>query len=479
LLEYLPQITLSALLDLVVVAVFLPWVLRTKKEATAALAWCLVVLLMPLVGALLFWVFGFTHIHRPLHRVRVKRSAFRARRPPPSQEAFGKDDDDNAPTWNDLGLVAQRLYASPVSQGNAVTFYHETPQIFAALLEAIGQAQHHIHLEFYILRSDRTTDTLVAALAERARAGVEVRLLHDAMGCVRLRRHMLQPLRQAGGRVHAFLPLNPLRSRIQINLRNHRKIVVVDGGTAFTGGMNIGNEYLGKSQYYGNWRDTFLRLRGPAVGGLQHVFCADWDFATHESLEESAYFPDLLPEGNVAVQVMESGPDQEVNCIREVMFAAILGARERVWIASPYFVPDSGLLDALRLACLRNVDVRLLTLQKPDQWLPFLAAHYYWAGMLAAGMAIYQYRKGMMHAKLLLVDSRWALAGSANLDNRSLHLNFEVGCALHTPEVVAELEEQFGRDLADADRLDPYLFARRPFLARLGANASRLLSPLL
>ncbi len=472
--------TLSAALDLVALVVFIPWVLMTKKDATAAVAWCLVIVLLPLFGALLFWVFGYTHVGRPLSRVRRQRSAYRAKHPPRTQEAArGDEEDDDYATWSDLGRVARRVQAFPISQGNAVALYHDTRDAFASLLDAILRARHHVHLEFYILRSDPTTDALVAVLTKKAREGVEVRLLYDAMGCVQLRSRTLAPLREAGGRATAFLPLNPWRSRVQVNLRNHRKVVVVDGCVAFTGGMNVGDEYLGKDEYYGYWRDSFVRLEGPAAAGLQRVFAEDWDFATSEALNGDAYFPDLPRAGDSVVQVIASGPEQEVKSIREVYFAAILAARHHVWIASPYFVPDSGILDALRLARFRGVEVRLLTVLKPDHWLAYLAGRYYYTEVMEVGVEVYQYRKGMMHAKLLVADGRWAMVGSANMDNRSLHLSFEAGCVLHSPEDVAALEAQFRRDLKDAARLDADEFGRRPFLVRLTENACRLLSPLL
>jgi cardiolipin synthase len=474
--DYLPHVTF--VLDLVVVVVVIPWVLMTKRNATAAVAWCLVVLLMPLLGALLFWVFGYTHVSRPLRRVRRHRSAFRARHPPRQQEA-ARGEEEDIPTWCHLGEVACKVLAFPVSPGNAVTLYHDTEHAFDALLNAVAAAQHHVHLEFYILRNDATAARLIQLLAEKARAGVEVRLLYDAMGCVNLKRRTLRPLQEAGGQATAFLPLNPLRSRIQVNLRNHRKLAVIDGHVALTGGMNIGDEYLGRCPAFGYWRDSFLRLEGPAVAGLQRVFAEDWDFACHEALNGDAYFPELAENGDGIVQVVESGPDQEVKAIREVYFAAILSARERLWIATPYFVPDEGLLDALRLARYRGVEVRLLTVLQPDHYLAWYAGHYYYAALLEAGVEIYRYKRGMMHAKVVIADGQWAMVGSANFDNRSLHLSFEAGCVLHSPALVAELEEQFRQDLLDSVRLDADTFAARSFAARLTENACRLLSPLL
>jgi cardiolipin synthase len=471
-------ISITFILDVICIILVIPWILMTKRNSTAAVAWCLVVLLMPLLGPLLFWVFGYTHVSRPLRRVQKQRTSFRARHPPRKQEA-ARGRDEAIPTWRNLGEVACRVRAFPVSGGNSVALYHDTALAFDALLAAVAAAQHHIHLEFYIVRNDATAGRLIALLAEKAQAGVEVRLLYDAMGSVHLKGRTLRPLLKAGGRATAFLPLNPLRSRIQVNLRNHRKLAVIDGHTAFTGGMNIGDEYLGLCDGFSYWRDSFLKLEGPAVAGMQRVFSEDWDFASGEALNGDAYFPELSEAGRAVVQVVESGPDQDIKAIRELFFAAILSARERLWVATPYFVPDPGLLDALRLARYRGVDVRLLTVLRPDHWITWYAGRYYFPALLDTGAEIYRYKRGMMHAKLMIADGRWAMVGSANLDNRSLHLSFEAGCVLHSPALVAELEEQFRRDVSDSVRLDADAFAARGFASRLTENACRLLSPLL
>src|SRR5262249_39578406 len=260
----------------------------------------------------------------------------------------------------------------------------------------------------------------------------------------------------------------------------------------FTGGLNIGDEYLGKVAHYGYWRDTHLRVVGPLVASLQRVFVEDWDFASGEYLRGPSYFPPLLaadaesriekdgpalaptdsdqaairnPQSAIdcVAQVIQSGPDQELKSIREIYLAAIVRARRRLWIASPYFVPDAGLRDALCMAGYQGVDVRLLCLYRPDKWIPYYAARYYWADMLDAGVKIYQYARWMMHSKVVLMDGEWASVGTANLDNRSLHLNFEVNCLLYSAAAVRELEAAFRRDLEDAIELDQQIFVRRPF----------------
>jgi cardiolipin synthase len=476
--EYLPHLTVFAVLDAVLICVVIPIVLIKKRDPTAAAAWCLLVLLVPLLGALLFWLFGYNYVHRRITRLRRHRTAFDTAHPPARPEA-ARGALVPADSPHALANLAVAVDAFPVSQPNRVTVYHETEHAFAALLEAIRAARHHVHLEYFIFRSDDTGRTLIDLLAQKARAGVQVRLLYDAVGALFLSGRMIQPLLEAGGQVCGFLPVNPLRSLFHLNFRNHRKITVVDGAVGFTGGMNIGDEYLGKDSYFGYWRDTVLRIDGPAVAALQRVFIEDWHFATAETLNEAVYFPPLEGQGQHAVQVVDSGPDQELNSLRELYFAAILEAKKRLWIASPYFVPDASILEALRLACLRGVDVRLLCLSRPDHFLSFYAGRYYWSDLLEYGARVYTYSRGMMHSKIVLVDDNWALVGTANLDNRSLHLNFELSCVLFSRDLIGDLIAHFERDLTESVPLDAVTFAQRGLVSRLLENACRLFSPIL
>jgi len=479
--DFLSQLTLLALIDGLLIAVVIPVVLMKKRDSTVAVAWCLVVLLMPVVGALLFWVFGFAHVQRRRAlRKRQHRSRYRTDYPPSRPEAFrGRSPSETVTVCHPLAQIALQVDGFAVSMGNAVQLYHDTTPAFEAMLSAIEQAQHHVHLQFYIVRDDSTGRRLAEVLLRKARAGVQVRFLYDSLGSFFLSRRLQNELHAGGVRVCSFLPLNPLQSRIQVNLRNHRKIVVVDGRIAFTGGMNIGDEYLGLSKRFGYWRDTFVQIRGPAVAALQRVFSEDWHFAAGELLNAAEFFPEIESAGPYAVQVLESGPDQECNTSREVYFAAILEAKKRLWIASPYFVPDNGILDALRLARLRGVDVRLLCLLRPDHFLSFHASRYYWSDLLHFGGQVYQYARGMMHSKILLVDDNWAMVGTSNLDNRSLRLNFEVNCVFYAEDLVQELATQFERDLSDSIPLDPWTFAQRSLWQRLCENACRLFAPIL
>jgi cardiolipin synthase len=481
------EVEITALVNLVLLVVTIPWILLTKRDSTSAVAWCLLVFFVPIFGAIFFVLFGYQHIHRRLKKKRKHKELFGLTHAGLPSEARGAAEEQPELLWKEISALATGFGAFPATSGNQVCFYHEGNTALAAIQEAIAGARHHVHLEYFIFQPDETGQRMLALLSEKAKQGVQVRVLYDAMGSRRLHRRTLKALREAGGKCREFLPINPLRRRIQVNMRDHRKILVVDGRIAFTGGLNIGDEYLGKVPRFGFWRDTHLRLEGPAVAHLQRVFAEGWDFAAEEDLRGPEYFPAPKIDvpathhslTNCTLQVIPSGPDMELKSIREIYFAAILRARRRLWIASPYFVPDAGLRDALCLAGYLGIDVRLLSQNHPDKWIPFYAGRYYWSDVLGAGVKVYQYSKGMMHSKVVLVDGEWASVGTANLDNRSLHLNFEVNCLIYSPPAVTELEAAFRRDLTDSILVNSEVYARRPLPGRLVENACRLLSPVL
>jgi len=463
------------ILNFLVVTGTLIWVLQTKRETMSAIAWSLTVLLVPFIGAVLFSLFGAQSIARPIKRKQRKRTAYK--RLVAGEE--GEPAADVPARWDTLARLGFHGDGFPVTGGNAVTLYHDGHPAYDAMLAAIKAAERHVHIQFFIFRNDQSGNRFMDALCDCVRRKVEVRFLYDSVGSYNISSRLVNQLLEAGGKAAAFLPLFGPMYRMRVNLRNHRKIVVVDGKIAFTGGLNIGDEYLGEHKKFGPWRDTFMRIEGPATHGLQRVFLEDWFFATEESPHGARYYPKATTPGKALVQVVHSGPDAEFKAIRETYFAAIVNARKRVWIASPYFVPDAGIRDAMSLAARSGVDVRFLGLFRPDKWIPFLAARFYWADMMAAGVKVYQYCPGMMHSKYVLVDGEWASVGSANTDNRSLLLNFEANCQLFDAELVAELERAYLLDLEVSLRLDPDVYAARPLVARLAENAARLFSPVL
>jgi cardiolipin synthase A/B len=491
LLAWLPY--LLGLANVLLIIGCIGWVLMTKSDSTSAVAWCLLIIFLPLVGAALLYLLGYQHVDRPLRRKRRHKLLYKSGAPrtaadseTPPQGSGELMLDDGGEVYREMHLVASRSGAYPLTLGNKMDIYFEGQSAFDAMLAAIKGAKHHIHILTFIFQYDQLGREVLALLTQKAKEGVEVRLLYDAMGSLRLKLKRLQDLLAAGGKAMPFMPVSLWRRRMQVNLRNHRKILVVDGQVGFVGGLNVGDEYLGRVERFGFWRDTHMRLEGPAVADLQRVFAEDWDFASGEQLSrandmeaEKLYFQPRQGDGPYPVQIIESGPDRDVKGIREVYFAAILKARKHVWIASPYFVPDNGLLDAIRLAGRLGLDVRFLGQNYPDKWLAQFAARYYWGEVLPAGVKVYQYTKGMMHSKVVMVDGIFASVGTANLDNRSLHLNFEVNALLYSQTAVAELEAAFERDLKDAILLDRQVYARRPFPGRLLENACRMFSPVL
>ncbi len=465
----------AVLLNLALTLFTLLCVMHLKREPMSAIAWSLTVLLLPFLGPVLFALFGYQSVHRPISRRRTRRLAYRKLFAPATSEPPAIPE-----RWELLAKLAYHPDGFAPTPGNAIQLFHDGHPAFDAMIAAIDAAKHHVHMEFFIVRPDESGRRFIAALQAARRRGVEVRFVYDSVGSFTLRSSMLKELSRAGGKVAAFLPvLNPAY-RLRINLRNHRKILIADGRVAFTGGLNLGDEYLGLHPKFGHWRDTFMRIEGPAVDSLQRVFLEDWHFASNEAVSGPAYFPKWTASaGGSIVQIVHSGPDAEYKAIRETYFASILRGQKRVWIASPYFVPDPGLRDALLLAARAGVDVRFLGLFRPDKWIPFLAARYYWTDLLAAGVKVYQYARGMMHSKYVLVDGEWASIGTANMDNRSLYLNYEVNALMYDPAVVAEMEAEFLKDLECSVRLDEKVFAARPFAGRLAENAARMMSPVL
>ncbi len=450
--------------------------LLRRREPAAALGWSLAIVFLPGLGLGLFLVFGSNRVPRRLRR-RIRHHESFARRLPAPGETEGGDGAD--PPWRRLGRVLEDLGEGPRRTGNRLVLYTEGIAAFQAMEDAVRAAEHHVHVEFYIVRDDDLGRYATELLAERARAGVEVRVLVDAIGSMGARR-MFRRLERAGGELAEFLPVRPFGKRVTPNLRNHRKTVVCDGRVAFFGGLNVGAEYLGRYGRGRDWCDLHVELRGPSVVDLQRMFVDDWDFATGALLAAPAYYPRLEPAGDATVQILPGGPHQDVNAIREAFFGAFVRARTRILVATPYLVPDPTLRDALASAARSGVEVDIVTQWPPgDIRIAQLCGEWMMSELLEAGVRVHGYRPGMMHAKAVAVDGAWGMIGTANLDNRSLHLNFEQMAVLDGAREVSELEDALGRILA---RSTPYTLdglAARSRVRRLLSGGARLLAPLL
>jgi cardiolipin synthase A/B len=276
------------------------------------------------------------------------------------------------------------------------------------------------------------------------------------------------------------MPLLPFSKTFFPNIRNHRKIIVVDGHTGFLGGLNVGEEYVGRRFRNRHWADAHLRISGPVVREIQRVFLEDWEFSKGTMPETGECFPLAAPCGNSRVQVISGGPDDEQNALRQAYFAAITSASKTVKIATPYLVPDLAMREALKVAAMRGVEVTVLTQGKPpDSWLTYWASRYYWEELLSVGVRIHEYKRGMMHAKMLLADNEWATIGSANLDNRSLRLNFEITATFDAPEDLEIFYKRFDEELKRSRRVTLKAFRKRGVMARAFEEVARMAAPLL
>ncbi|MBE0603872.1 MAG: cardiolipin synthase [Deltaproteobacteria bacterium] len=461
-------------------ALFLvPRVILERRHPSATLAWMLAIIFVPLVGVPLYYLIGVRRIRR---HIRAKIAATSSIAYPLDHRISPLD----LPTAvaEQCGRVLKATGTPPPVSGNRVTFLTRGDDAYDAVHTLIAGAKEHIHAEFFILDSDVVGKRFIQALAARAKEGIRVRLLLDDIGSWRALRRLMGPLRDAGGEIAAFLPALPLQRRRSAHLRNHRKLLIADGRKAFTGGMNIGKKYMGPRVTKGQWKDLSVRIEGPAVSDLQALFLDDWAYATDQAEPHGNFFPELpaFTGGNPSpciLQVATSGPDRATQPIYQGVFTAFTAARRRIWIETPYFVPDEGIMAALRNAALRNVDVRLIVPASSDLRLVSYAGRSYFNELLSVGIRIFLYRPTNLHSKVLIIDDDVAGVGSPNVDIRSFFLNFELGLFLYDYHRVEELADIFREDLSWSDEVDPEAFARRSRTQRLLEDSCRILSPVL
>jgi len=442
---------------------------------------------LPVLGAILFFVFGKHRMVRHskrYHKVSVEIEDALKR----AGLLHGIDNVENKRIADSRTMAMVRLGSEvatlPAIAGNRCETLLNGPTAYREMFQAISQASHHVHVQFYVIKNDETGVSLRRRLVERAKAGVSVRVLTDGVGSFSLPDDFWEPLIAAGGQAGVFSPVSLIyrvRRADRINYRNHRKIVVVDGRTSFTGGLNIGAEYLGLDQEIGKWRDTHLRIEGNATVALQRTFAEDWLWTMGEVLCDQAYYPidAKAQQGPSTVQIVDSGPDRTWTPLQRLYVQAIALAQKRVWITSPYFIPDAVMEEALITAAIRGVDVRLLLPKKSDHPIVDLASRSHYPRLLESRIKVYEYERGFVHAKTLVVDDWVAAIGSANMDIRSFHLNFEANALVYDPTFAQELAEVFISDLEDSSQVRLETQQNLSYWTRLKRGFARLLSPLL
>lgn len=481
--EYAPAMnTALAVLSVIgylLTLILVPVALLTKKsQPVSTVAWIMAIVVMPYVGALLFVIFGINRVGKRL-RGRKAATELVSRTLPQLARHHHLHQDNLNDTQTELRRLAERISGTHATVGNRIQLLIDAGQTFVEIFEAIQAARSSIHLEYYIWQPDRLGTRLRDLLIEKAKSGVCVRFLYDAMGSSRLTHRFLYPMLDSGIKVATFVPGQSFRERWSFNLRSHRKIVIVDGQVAFTGGMNVGDEYLGQDPFFGHWRDTHLRLHGPTVLQLQEVFVIDWKYATGDELTHDDFFPQPELVGNVCAQIVSDGPDDEEDVLHTLVFAAINSARSHVTIATSYFVPTPPLVCALQSAAQKGIKTRVLISGPKTYWTTLRAARSYYDSLLLAGVEIYEYQAGQLHSKTVTVDSCWSMVGTPNIDARSLYLNFEVAAIMYDRNLAEQLEFQFAEDIKLAKQIELIEWNKRSNWDRLQENFCRMFSPVL
>ncbi|RMH93863.1 cardiolipin synthase [Lysobacter pythonis] len=451
------------------------WIVLQKREPAATLSWLLSLALLPYLGFVIYYLLGPQKIER--YRLR------RARR----QVEFSTIADESSnPEYAELQRMVHATTGFPPSSATSLEMLVDGGHKYPRLLEDIAAAEREIHLEYYIYQPDRSGEALCEALAAAARRGIKVRVLLDAVGSSKTSRRFFQPLLEAGGELQWFHPMRYGRllkfwKRPWLNLRTHRKIVVIDGRIGYTGGINITDaqdERITPVAY----RDLHLRLEGNVVRELQQVFLEDWIYAGGERSIIAEVIRNLPPqvEGTIPVQIVSSGPDSRWEAIHRTHVGAIHAAKRRVWMTTPYFVPGEAAMMALTSAALGGIDVRLLVPKMSDNRLVTYAARSYYEDLVRAGVKVYEYGPRLLHSKALLVDDTLTLIGTANFDHRSFRLNFEVQALIDNADLATHLEQQIESEFAHAPRVrEPDGRRASLFSARLPEAIARLMSPLL
>jgi len=447
--------------------------IMNSRTSQGSIAWLLSLALLPFPTAFLYLIFGWKLFDDyATDRIRNGRAA----RPLRAKD-LSLIDTETSSQWP----VQVKVSEVPFLTGNEVEVLIDGRATFDSIFAGIEKAQHYLLVQFYIVRDDRLGEELAEKLIERAKAGVRVFLLYDDVGSSGMPKRFRVRMREAGVKVagfnqrHKFLKIyGPAR----INYRNHRKIVVVDGEVAWVGGHNVGVEYLGEDKRFGRWRDTHVRVAGPAALGCALLFREDWEWATGEKLPAAP--PDSVPTpGNESVLVMGSGPADKLEECAIAFTDVIAQARERIWIVSPYFVPDTDVRTALFAAQLRGVDVRVMLPEQPDHKLVWLASIAHADSMVEHGISVYRYTSGFLHQKVVLMDDRIATIGSVNFDNRSFAINFEITLWFTNHRTIKAVETMVLEDFNNCRQVGLDEVRKRPLPMRFLAQAARLLSPVL
>lgn len=447
------------------------------RTAQGSVAWIIALISMPFVAIPLYLVFGRNKFFGYIELLRSKglKSKFSIKNFIDGINRYKSEFEESILDYK----VFENLVEMPFTFGNQAKLLVNGNDTFDSIIESINTAENYVLFQFYIVKNDGLGNRLKDALIKKADEGVNIYFLYDEIGSGKLTKKYVQELRDHSNvEIHRFKTTRGPRNRFQLNFRNHRKIVVIDGKTAFVGGHNVGDEYLGLDAEIGPWRDTHCRICGPVVMEVQVIFLADWYWASR-NIPTLNWRPEVIHEEEVIALALPTGPADVLESGTLYFTQAIQMAQKRLWIASPYFVPDSSIVDALQLAALRGVDVKIIIPQNPDTYLPYLAAYSFLPEVEASGIEIYRYKEGFMHQKVILVDDHLASVGTANFDNRSMRLNFEISLLIRNRGFASEVEEMLKADLEKSRLCHVEDYENRSFWFKMTVKFFRLLAPIL
>lgn len=471
-----------------------------NRHPAKTAAWIVTFTVFPFYGFICYFLFGRNYRKNNMFK---KKIAIDSEHLPLLQSKCSQDEVDqfiqNTPkAYYRFFTLAQNITKTPLSVCSETKVLSNGEETFSEITEALEKAEDHIHLEYYVVRNDTIGKQIKNTLIEKAKSGVEVRFLYDTIGCWFLPKSYLKEMKAAGVKTAPFYSASHRIFSTKMNFTSHRKILVIDGKIGFVGGINIGDEYLGKHPYFGNWRDTHLKLIGDAVTVLQHTFLTDWYYNTGEPVVDDRYLVDNRREaggdkigaemqsgstdGNDnfgAVQIVSSGPEQRWSVMKKLYLSLITSAQKKIDIASPYFVPDQTIINALKVASNAGVEVTIIVPKLRDKRAVYYAMFSYFQELLDAGVNIYFYKNGFIHAKAIIVDDIIASVGSTNMNMRSFHYDFEINAFLYNNASVEKLVADFQEDLLHSERLVAEIHEKRNLIHRSLEATSRLLSPLM
>ncbi len=449
----------------------------SARTAQGSIAWAVLLNTFPYLAVPAYWVFGSNKFEGYVvaRRDANQRNKLVEEEVSETVERFRVASEDRPQAM----LAAERLAYMPTMGGNKVDLLVDGEDTFDSILSGIDEAEDYVLVQFYTINDDGLGSDLKERLLAATERGVRAYVLCDEIGSHSLPSSYTDALKDGGVEFYEFNDQKGRRYRFQINFRNHRKIVVVDGHLAWIGGHNVGDAYLGKDPDFGDWRDTHMKIEGPAALTAQISFIEDWNWATG-SIPELNWTGRAAADGSDShVLVIPSSPADSLETATLMFLHAITSARERIWIASPYFVPDTAILAALQLASLRGVDIRIVVPKKPDHLLVHLAAFSYFDDVTRTGTQIYRYQAGFLHEKVMLIDEQMATVGTANFDNRSFRLNFEITAAVTDSAFVAKVEKMFEEDFERSRLMEEGESQNKPWWFRLGVQLARLAAPIL